>query len=771
MESNSQPIPLGRACRLLIGIRLRRSINTFRVGMSALGRKKKEPKRTGTPKKQKSGWLLPTFFAAIFLFQGWNLSNGVVKRTVAKLGEEGLGPAAGLLLALLSITLILVGIGAANKELSKLDWDMEWLLTLPASVPVLYVMKIAERTVTNFFGWFAAFPFLIALTWHAGLRWSAPLVALGLCLPLLLVIAIIQVLAEAVARNLFPAFVIRNTQAVATIAGILGLFLVMSPALGTGETDYFLWDWLRAAPGLPWLPFSQPAIIASAAGNIGPNTLLRFAAYLGEAGVLTAVCWVALHTVHARGAVAGRGVLRGKRKQGPAKESRVGVLKGIVGKDLRLLMRDRTFLANTLIVPGVIVGMQIAFNPEMLSGISKDATHLAVTAFGFGAYMLLMSTSNILNAEGPALWLLYTLPKRMERLLLRKTFMWAPFACIYTGTVLVYGFANQGFSSELLIGGFYALAGLPIYTLIGGALGIFGTDPTINEAQKRLRIDYLYLFMLLQGLYAYGFYAPTHWSKVPLFVLLCALALAMWQNVGRRIPYLLDPVSEPQPTISLSDGLMAALFFFVLQGLLMMFSIGALDLAYWPAILVSFGGAGLLVTLLALYIFWRRKVASLRASLGLSLGRGASAAILEGMLWSLPALLVAVGYAYLTTHWGWLAEKIESASKASTLYESDTSVVFWLAGLAIVAAPICEEIIFRGMVFKGLRRGFGVGTAVLVSSAVFAVVHPALSFVPVFLMAVCAALAFERSKSLLAPMMVHALYNTVWVIVAAGATA
>ena len=70
-----------------------------------------------------------------------------------------------------------------------------------------------------------------------------------------------------------------------------------------------------------------------------------------------------------------------------------------------------------------------------------------------------------------------------------------------------------------------------------------------------------------------------------------------------------------------------------------------------------------------------------------------------------------------------------------------------------------EEFIFRGLIFGGLRRSFGVWPATLASAAIFAIVHPPFSIIPVFILGVCAALVYERSRSLLAPMLVHAVYN------------
>ena len=88
------------------------------------------------------------------------------------------------------------------------------------------------------------------------------------------------------------------------------------------------------------------------------------------------------------------------------------------------------------------------------------------------------------------------------------------------------------------------------------------------------------------------------------------------------------------------------------------------------------------------------------------------------------------------------------------------AIPLWLAGVAIVAAPIFEEFIFRGLIFGGLRRSVGPVVAALASAAIFAIVHPPASVVPVFVMGMCAALIYERTRMLAAPMAVHATYNT-----------
>ena len=90
------------------------------------------------------------------------------------------------------------------------------------------------------------------------------------------------------------------------------------------------------------------------------------------------------------------------------------------------------------------------------------------------------------------------------------------------------------------------------------------------------------------------------------------------------------------------------------------------------------------------------------------------------------------------------------------------AVSIWIPLLAIAGAPIFEEFIFRGLIFwRVWRRSLPAWQAILASAGVFAIVHPPVSMIPVFGLGLCAAVAFDRTKMLLAPMIAHALYNAV----------
>lgn len=78
----------------------------------------------------------------------------------------------------------------------------------------------------------------------------------------------------------------------------------------------------------------------------------------------------------------------------------------------------------------------------------------------------------------------------------------------------------------------------------------------------------------------------------------------------------------------------------------------------------------------------------------------------------------------------------------------------------VVLAPLLEEAVFRGYLYRVLRERFGVGGGALVSGALFAVVHvqPA-NVLPLTALGVLFALTYEATGSLRAPILAHALWN------------
>lgn len=85
----------------------------------------------------------------------------------------------------------------------------------------------------------------------------------------------------------------------------------------------------------------------------------------------------------------------------------------------------------------------------------------------------------------------------------------------------------------------------------------------------------------------------------------------------------------------------------------------------------------------------------------------------------------------------------------------------WLLPLmSVIAAPVLEEVFFRGFVFAGFRGRYGWWKAALLSAAIFAAIHiQPLAFVPLFLAGFLFAFLYHYSKSIWLPITMHFLMN------------
>lgn len=80
---------------------------------------------------------------------------------------------------------------------------------------------------------------------------------------------------------------------------------------------------------------------------------------------------------------------------------------------------------------------------------------------------------------------------------------------------------------------------------------------------------------------------------------------------------------------------------------------------------------------------------------------------------------------------------------------------------AAIAAPVFEEIIFRGFLLPSLTRYFPVWAAIVLSSLLFSIAHLSLSEVlPLTVLGLVLGIVYTRSRNLLASMIVHSLWNS-----------
>ena len=95
------------------------------------------------------------------------------------------------------------------------------------------------------------------------------------------------------------------------------------------------------------------------------------------------------------------------------------------------------------------------------------------------------------------------------------------------------------------------------------------------------------------------------------------------------------------------------------------------------------------------------------------------------------------------------------------LQAQDKVALFIFFVTASIAAPVFEEIMFRGFLLPSLTRYLSVSTAIVVSGLIFAIAHLSLSEVlPLTTLGIILGVVYTRSRNILAPMLLHSLWNS-----------
>ena len=659
---------------------------------------------------------------------------------------------AGLTLQLSILLLASILLPLSSKEIAQADWDLEWLVTLPAERSTLLWGRVLERTLANPTGWIMLTPMCSVIAWYSGMGLAAPLAGVAAALVMLAPAAVIRTVADTGLRMSFAPSQLRNLQAVAAILGMPLIYFAL--AFGQMRAGSPVLAMAKAAPA--WLLWTPPGLLIRTINAAPAQAAPLLALLLAQ---LALCLWGGMRLLdhqlrHGVVASGSRESARSARRPVPASRSGLARLlprSAIKRRELRLLGRDRNFLIQSLLLPIIIVGSQLVFTSSSgaFRELADSPTLLAGMASGIASYMLMLSAFQTLNNEGQSLWMLYTFPRPIDSVLREKAEFWGVLALLYPLLLLGAGLwaapASAGATLRLFV---VVLLGVPIFSVIAVALGVFGCDPLAQDTRNKIKPSYAYLYMILSGMMVYAVSAAQWSQTLVVIILLSGLALALWQKARDQLPYLLDPAASPPPQVSTADGLIAAVLFFVLQAVL---AYSFMKLGRMPAgdaMVFAFSIAGLLVYVIMRFVYLLLKTGGVPTMLGPRVG--------AALGWGIGAGVgaAAVGIAYLNGigHFGLFAA--EQVAGAGGLF-----ALRMLFGMAVVAAPLAEEFIFRGLVFGGLRRSMGLAASMVMSAALFAIVHPPVSMLPVFVLGLGAAFVYDRTRSLLAPVLMHALYN------------
>lgn len=128
-----------------------------------------------------------------------------------------------------------------------------------------------------------------------------------------------------------------------------------------------------------------------------------------------------------------------------------------------------------------------------------------------------------------------------------------------------------------------------------------------------------------------------------------------------------------------------------------------------------------------------------------------------GAMWFLFYIIDKVGYMKWMESLG--VERLQDT--VQILQESNNPVIIFLMVVtAVIVAPICEEVVFRGYIYPVLKKYTGLWSALIISSLVFSAAHGHLAvLLPLFILGALLVVVYERTNSIWASIAVHFCFN------------
>ena len=647
---------------------------------------------------------------------------------------------AGLLACCAGIYVLTSGLGLLNKNLNSAEPALLWLFDFPVPRTSLFAAKVVETAFDNI-GSILTGLLPGAMIWQAGAG-LATAIAGGIGFGLLISIntAALRVVAEVwLLQNL-------RRRARGVLAGFLTIISVvmMLVIFYGGQSPQLL-------RGLLWLAVRLPAACWWNPLTLGLGADPGALAWPLESWCIGLLETVAFTSLCVLGAAR---LTRGGFEPAGESVARVVVplaagsggkswLSPLIRRELLRLRRQPSVLVQMIAAPALMFLMQYFQNGGfVVRKLAGNPDALATSIYGFSVYLVITSGMSALTQEIKCVVFMLSLPRSLA-----ESFRAAARLAggVAIGLTLVLSATALAVWPEYARGLLPRLPFILIYLwwlaeMLRG-IQLLGLS-ILSDTRVTLTARSNYLTLILAGCAGHAVYQGNLWTLTVMAALIGMLNLSVWQKVRADLPYLTEPVEDPPPRLHLMHGMQALFFFFVGQGVVAGVSLAA-GAPPGQAVVLGYVVSGGIVSALTLWMLARDKVAwrprphgTLTSALG-----GA------GVGWALTVLM----------GWGWLTV-LRSYGKVPAGMALDAG---WIIALAVIAAPVVEEIIFRGLVYQGLRKTLTPLGAALLSSVLFTIVHPGLSAPCVFLLAMVNAVLLERTGRLWPCMLVHAGYNAV----------
>lgn len=132
-------------------------------------------------------------------------------------------------------------------------------------------------------------------------------------------------------------------------------------------------------------------------------------------------------------------------------------------------------------------------------------------------------------------------------------------------------------------------------------------------------------------------------------------------------------------------------------------------------------------------------------------------------IWTIFAAIQACGYMQWMESLG--AETVQET--VTLLQDSRDPVILTLMIItAVIIAPVCEELVFRGYLYPILKKYTGLWPGVFCSALLFSIAHGNITvLLPLFILGALLVWLYEKTGSLWAPIAVHFCFNAATVVV------
>jgi membrane protease YdiL (CAAX protease family) len=689
-----------------------------------------------------------------------------VTEALPELGKFGSLPAMFGSLALLLWSLMLVfqseGLELDTQRRRHPMW--EWLFSHPSPASAIFLAEMLSPLAANpIFYSVPLFPWIL----YGSVYGVAPglLAAVVVGAPVAVAAAC---LGKALEIGIMLRFSPRSRGAMIGImswAGFASTMLIFMGAATVGKSGEVLARLLEPLTVIPW-PWLGIFLGQRADGSfslIAGMLNCWFVAAVVVAGSVGFCIW------GARRGLSGQGS-SGARRAPSRSAARFAGKDPLYRKELLWFTRDSSAVIQAVLIPLTMAGVQLFNLRSLTTGVFGAWHYLCGAAVIFGTYLLTVLGPRSLLSEGPALWIALTWPRGLESLLKAKARLWALISSALVAPILLY-------AAWLYPGSLWKIA------LVGLGWFIFArslAEKTVTvakpttESGETAKISWGMRWAVSLGTMSFSIgVLSQQWALAVVGVVYSTLtAAAMWQNFRARLPYLYDPWSETMPPAPSLMHAMIAISALVEGGMVLLGLVlvwfGRENLAVSQTLV--FGVGSVIVALVMADFLRKRGVGfadiwlwrdSYNVPAPSGLWRRFAARNSTGLALSLLAASVlglGFGLSYVE-----LLHRLPATSDMLKGIEARQATIPHLQVslfiLGVFLAPLTEEFLFHGLLYRALDREWGGWRALLGSAAFFAIYHPVLAWAPVGLLGLLNALLFKKTGRLAPAVLLHMVYN------------